>query len=453
MIDKIQLLIFTRFPTPGRAKTRLAAAIGAEAAARWQRRLTETTLATARTFLAANPEQGACEICFTGAPLAAFRAWLGPDLRYRRQVSGDLGRRLGRAIVQAAAGGGRRQPADEPKGLLVIGADAPDLTVQHLEQASAALQNHDLVLGPAHDGGYYLLGLRRPQPELFQGIAWGGGQVLAQTRASARRLGLRVALLPPLADIDRPDDLPQLAGDSRFADLFPAVPTLSVIIPTLNEAAWLEQTISALRDRAERATALEIVVADGGSRDATGPIARRAGVTLIDCPPGRGGQQNAGAAAATGRRLLFLHADTLPPPAYDTLVHQALDDPATVAGAFSLQIAAPGVGLRLIERGANLRARLWGLPYGDQGIFLEKRIFNEFGGFPPLPLLEDFALVRRLGRRGRIAILPQAVQTAARRWQRLGLWHTWLRNQWLVAAFMAGVDPAKLAALYRRHQP
>ena len=193
-----------------------------------------------------------------------------------------------------------------------------------------------------------------------------------------------------------------------------------MIVPTLNEAASLGRTL----ERVRRADGIEIIVADGGSRDATREIAAQAGATVLVTAGGRAAQQNAGAAVAGGRHLLFLHADTLLPDGYAELIRRALDRPATVAGAFRFRTDGAGAAMRLVEWGANIRSALFQWPYGDQGLFMEKRVFDELGGFSPLPIMEDYELVGRLRRRGPVVTLSEAAITSARRWQRLGALRT-----------------------------
>jgi hypothetical protein len=326
-----------------------------------------------------------------------------------------------------------------------FGSDIPELTVAILHQALAGLRGHDVVLGPAADGGYYLIGMKRDQPELFAGIDWGTGLVCAQTRAAIGRQGLSVAELPTLGDVDLPEDAVALRADPRFADVWTGEPLLSVIIPTLNEADVLGRTL----ERVERADGIEMILADGGSRDATREIAAQAGATVLVTAGGRTVQQNAGAAAARGRHLLFLHADTLLPDGYADLIRRALDRPATVAGAFRFRTDGSGAALRLVEWGANIRSALFRWPYGDQGLFMEKRVFDELGGFAPLPIMEDYELVSRLRRRGPVVTLSEAAITSARRWQERGALRTTARNLAMVAGFHAGVPPERLARFYR----
>ena len=221
---------------------------------------------------------------------------------------------------------------------------------------------------------------------------------------------------------------------------------ISVIIPTRNEEAALPATLAALAQEEVH----EVIVADGGSCDATVALARRLGATVVASPAGRGRQLNAGAAAAGGDVLLFLHADTLPPPGFAAEVRRLLAAPQVIAGAFRLGITGKDPALRFIAFFANLRAQLGQLPYGDQGLFLRATDFYRAGGFRELPLLEDVDLVRRLRRRGKIRLAAGAVCTSARRWQQLGMLRTTWRNLLVLLGFLLGLSPDRLARWYRR---
>lgn len=221
---------------------------------------------------------------------------------------------------------------------------------------------------------------------------------------------------------------------------------LSIIIPTLNEGHTLGRTL----DRLPLGPALEVIVADGGSTDDTCDIALARGVRVVVACGGRGVQLNQGAALARGEILLFLHADTQLPPQAEALVRSALAQPGVVAGAFDLAIDGPGWGLRWVEWGVKWRSRWLHLPYGDQAIFLSAERFRQIGGFAPLPIMEDFDLVQRLNRQGRLAIVPVPVVTSSRRWQRLGVWRTTLANQGMVLGYLLGRDGQQLADWYRR---
>lgn len=221
---------------------------------------------------------------------------------------------------------------------------------------------------------------------------------------------------------------------------------ISVIIPVLNEAHNLPDTLA----RISRSPTLEVIVVDAGSQDHSVEIAKQAGALVLHTLPGRAAQMNAGAEIATGEILLFLHADTQLPPQFEVAVARTLAQPAVVAGAFDLCIRGTHPGLRWVEWGVYWRSRVCQLPYGDQAIFLTAQTFHQLSGFPDLPILEDFVLVRRLQRLGKVAIAPGAVVTSSRRWQRLGTLQTTLINQLVLLGYGLGVPPQRLARWYRR---
>ncbi|MDZ7696413.1 MAG: TIGR04283 family arsenosugar biosynthesis glycosyltransferase [Deltaproteobacteria bacterium] len=436
------ILIFARYPVSGKTKTRLIPALGADKAARLHRRMTEHVVAVARETRRRRVSTGhpRITVCYTGASRRDFRAWLGTDLHYQPQSKGDLGARMGAAFKQAFE--------DGATFTLLVGSDLPDLTPGILLKAFEKLRHHDVVLGPAHDGGYYLIGKKRLHAGLFAAMDWGTGHVYERTSDQIQHLGLRFADLPALRDMDHPEDLGRLKKDRRFEDVFTGKAMISIIIPTLNEAA----TIGRLLYRFQQAGDVECIVAEGGSRDATRRIAARAGACVLEVSGGRAAQQNAGANAAHGRILLFLHADTILPDGFERMIRRALDRPATVAGAFRFQTDGSGMKMRLVELMTNVRSKLFDCPYGDQGLFMEKRVFNEMGGFASLPIMEDFELVRRLRHRGRVTTLPHAAVTSARRWRQLGVIRTTVMNQIMILGFLGGVPIQRLERLYKSNQ-
>lgn len=441
METRDRLILFTRYPLPGRTKTRLIPALGAAGAAALQRQMMEHTLKQVQSLLAQRMVSveiwfAADESAGTEAARQQMQDWLGSDWSYQAQSAGDLGMRMADAFRHAFAAGMQQ--------VVIIGTDCPGLDASRLAQAFAALTSHDLVVGPATDGGYYLIGLRQAMPALFVDIDWGTATVFSQTMAAAERCHLSVAVLDPLTDIDRPDDL------SVWQTLHPAVarrepPYLSIIIPALNEAHALPKTLLPLVQQ----PAVEVIVVDGTSQDSTATVAAALGATVLVSPPGRAQQMNAGAAVARGEVLLFLHADTCLPNGVVDWVQETLAQPETIAGAFELRIAGTLKGLRWIERGVNWRSRYWQLPYGDQGLFLRATTFREQGGFPDLPIMEDYAFVQQLKSRGRIAIAPVPVVTSGRRWQKLGILKTTLINQLMIVGYWLGVSPHRLIRWYR----
>lgn len=222
---------------------------------------------------------------------------------------------------------------------------------------------------------------------------------------------------------------------------------ISVIIPALNEAAVIARAI----DAAWQAGADEVIVVDGGSGDESREIAAAARCHLICSEPGRGRQQNAGSQAATGDVLLFLHADNWLASAAIDQIRQTLAEPRVLHGAFRQRIEHASRRFRWLEAGNAARVRLFGLPYGDQGIFVRRDVFFEIGGFPDIPLMEDVALMRKLRRRARPVLLDGPLHVSPRRWLKHGVIRQTLRNWSLLAGYTLGVPPARLARCYRRH--
>jgi rSAM/selenodomain-associated transferase 2 len=219
--------------------------------------------------------------------------------------------------------------------------------------------------------------------------------------------------------------------------------TVSVIIPTLNEAASLGQALHSVRIQKPH----EILVADGGSTDNTAKAAEPAD-RFFRCERGRATQMNAAAAHATGDVLVFLHADCTLGEGALRAAEQCLRRRSVVAGCYSMRVTAPGWLYRCIDASATARVRLTGSIYGDQGLFLRRRDFERLGGFPLLGLMEDVYFSRRLRREGRLTVLSQPIFVSPRRWQRVGLVRQTLRNWALTTAALLGVSPDRLAAHY-----
>jgi len=195
---KERLIVFTRYPEPGKTKTRLIPALGALGAATLQRQMTEYVLLQARELQSFYPVS--VEVRFAGGEQQLMQKWLGKDFQYVAQGTGDLGCRMTKAIADACQNG--------IESVAIIGSDCPQLQAMAIAQAFQLLhQDYDLVLGPALDGGYYLVAVNRLIPELFIGIDWGTQRVLQQTVNIAKKLNLAIAYLPTLADVDRPEDL------------------------------------------------------------------------------------------------------------------------------------------------------------------------------------------------------------------------------------------------------
>jgi rSAM/selenodomain-associated transferase 2 len=219
--------------------------------------------------------------------------------------------------------------------------------------------------------------------------------------------------------------------------------SISVIIPTLNEAAGVAETIRCVRAQSP----LEILVVDGGSCDATRAAATEAD-RILEAPRGRASQLNAGAALARGDVLLFLHADCTLEDGALAEAQRLLRRRSVIAGCFRMTVRAAGLLYRSIDFFATARVRLTGLAYGDQGLFLRRTDFERLGSFPPLRLMEDVFFSRTLRRHGRVVVASRRIFVSPRRWQRAGLVRQTLRNWALTALAAAGMHPDWLARYY-----
>ena len=438
-----RLIIFTRYPEPGTTKTRLIPALGEQGAADLQRRMTEHLIS--RIDHPCTSRSLDLEIRYEGGNETLMRSWLGNDFTYHPQPPGDLGHRMRIAFDEAFR--------DGAEYVIISGTDIPGISADIIRDALEQLRRHDLVLGPARDGGYYLIGIRkgswtRANPALFENIAWGTGEVLSQTRLAADRVGLSHRLLETLDDVDRPEDLDIWRRESQKSARHQEKKAISIIIPALNEADCIENTLSMLTHR----EAVEVIVVDGGSTDGTAGLAESCGARVLTAEPSKSGQMNSGARVAGGDILLFLHADTILPENFEKSIISAIYQDGVAAGAFQLRINSASMGLRFIEKVANWRSRHLQTPYGDQGIFVTKSLFHAIGGYPDMVIMEDFELIRRLKRRGKIVILDSAVNTSPRRWQNMGIFKTWLLNQMIAIAYILGYPPERLAGWYHREK-
>ncbi len=442
----IPAVVFARVPEPGKVKTRLASAVGAAETHQLAEAFLLDTWAGIerhgffRPIIATTGQLGGL--------LAGLDTWI--------QGEGDLGSRLERMLRRALGGG---TPA------LVLGADTPGLPRRLLEQARLALQSADAVLGPCDDGGFYLLGVHHCPEGLLSDLPWSESSTFERTKQRLLDRGLKVAVLDPWFDVDRPEDLERLKAliqdgtieapaTERTLRSLGRLPrngghdqTISVIIPTLNEEARICERLRQVNSMPE---IQEVIVVDGGSTDGTLDRVRACpNVRLLRAPRGRSLQMNQGADAATGDVLLFLHADvSLPSDAVDW-IRKTLEDPQVVAGAFRTWTVADQqpIWIAPLLHLADLRSRYTSLPYGDQALFVRGDAFRGVGGFPEIALMEDLAICQRLRRQGKIRTVRKCVTVSGRRFLDRPLYYGVLLNL-LPLLFHLGVPPSRLALFY-----
>ncbi len=223
---------------------------------------------------------------------------------------------------------------------------------------------------------------------------------------------------------------------------------LSVIIPTLNAAGDIALCLESLLPGLEAGLIREVIIADGGSGDATCAIAEAAGARIVTSAPGRGIQLAAGAAMARGSWLLFLHADTALSRDWPERAGDHMDARPSKAAAFTLKYRSDARAARRLEARANRRAHWFGLPYGDQGLLVSRALYDEIGGFAPVPLMEDVIIVQSIGK-ARLVILDAEARTSAAKYERYGWRRRAWANAWLLTRFLLGARPEDLARDYR----
>ncbi len=447
-----RVVVLAKPPLRGRCKSRLAADVGEGRATRLARAMLRDTWRLVRRVTDDDPT---VEARLAVAGTRDEYPLLVPDPRCVPQGDGDLGRRMARLIRGALDAG-------HVDRVLLLGTDSPHLPAAHVRAALDALERHDVVLGEGADGGFWCLGARASaaaarRDDWLDGVDWSVDATAAPVRARAAALGLDVGEAPRGFDVDRGDDLGALRRALRESpDAAPAVRAeletpgdpLSVVVAHLDEGMLLDRCLDAL---AQQPGPLEVVVADGSSRDGSAlRAAHRTDVTVCVTEPGRGRQLAAGARHATGDRILFLHVDVRLPEGGTRLVHEALDAGAE-AGAFVTR-TRPEAGLRNragpLLRLADVRSRVTRHPYGDQALFVTRAAYEAVGGFRDLPILEDYDLSRRLAARRPLARVRTPVTVSGRRLQEHPL-RAALLMRLLPPLFRMGVDPHRLARLYR----
>ncbi|MCE5334228.1 MAG: TIGR04282 family arsenosugar biosynthesis glycosyltransferase [Desulfobacteraceae bacterium] len=429
------LLIFLRYPRPGKVKSRLASAIGAEEAARIYEKLVRRTLGVALEYLRTSPKTRILLFHTPEDPVELLRERFPGPWQFLPQQGEHLGARMHDAILSAFAQGARK--------VVLIGTDIADLDANDLTEAFEKTGG-GAVLGPASDGGFYLVGLDRPCPLPFRYEHWGSGDICRRTARALSSSGLDIRFGHQRKDVDRVEDLAVFHRD------FSLRASLGTIVPTMKSPEALAPLIEYLEKRLWPGD--EIIVSQGGSRSYRWN-SLSTGVHHLLGPTGRGIQQNSAAMLASADVLFFLHDDTFPPPNFPFLIRRACGDFKTSLGCFRLSFAPSPFPLRLVAGLANLRTTLFGLPYGDQGLFCRKSVFESLGGFRNKYLLEDLSLVRKCRLRGRLDMLRESVLSSSRRYIDKGVLAACLQNQTIILLSALGMDEKRLYSFYYGKSP
>lgn len=439
---KQAVIIFTRVPIPGKTKTRMMPYLTPEECAELHTCFlhdieNECRKCGAELFVSFTPEEEKTRL-----------QGILKEQTYFPQEGADLGEKMHRAL--------QRVLADGYEKCLLIGTDIPEIRAEYLNRAFDILDNTDIVYGRTEDGGYYLVGMKEPHPEVFRISSYGHADVWKETLDALHRIGLTAGFTETLSDMDEPSDLrayrnrmltsPSLRESATGQFLSRLEKKISIIIPTYNEKESIQQLQRQLEPIREKC---EILFVDGGSTDGTAE-AILPPFHVLHSGKGRAVQMNTGAKTASGDILFFLHCDSVLPE--DPLGEIRTVMKSHDAGCFGISFDTQSLLMKICARMSNLRAGYGKLMFGDQGIFLDRSLFFQMGMFREIPIMEDYQLSLDLKKRGiHPGMTAHRITTSDRRFsqgtfKRLRV--MWQMNR-LRARYRRGEDVSALAAEYR----
>ena len=407
--SKNAYVIFTREPVPGHTKTRLMPYYTAEKCAELH-----------KCFLRdiADEMKGGnfdLAVAYTGGDPLFLQDVFGKNARYIEQRGDSLGQRMENAISDVLAMGYER--------VVLTGSDIPELEADTIETAFALLSACDVVIGPTADGGYYLLGMKQLHHEAFDVKTYGISTVFEETVSSVRNVGLTVEAVDEYNDIDTREDLMEFRRRVTEDAVLRRTNTarfvtdnlkISVIIPTFNEEKTAGYMKRQLKDHAGGRDDVEIIFVDGGSTDETLPILGD-DYRVISTKKARGAQLDLGAMNSSGDVLFFLHCDSVLPPDFIAEIKNCMLSHSY--GCFGIRFSSRNLFMFTNRFISNYRAFVRGIPFGDQGIFIDRDLFFETGMFPDSSLMEDYEFSMRLRRYGiRPGMTRKRILTSARRY-------------------------------------
>ena len=435
-LKKNTVLIFLRYPEAGKVKRRLSEEIGSQKAAEVYEKLIRRTLGVACDLKRRAPETRIVLFHTPEDPVERFETKFRGPWEFCPQQGENLGVRMANALENAFATGANKA--------VLIGTDLADIEVMDIEGAFRDTGERVVVLGPAGDGGFYLIGADRPIGAALNFSTWGTGEVFSRTARELTAGGFCIRRAARRNDVDCRRDLDLLDRDYLFTS------SISIIIPTLTDAQKLMPLLTHLENSLWPGD--EIVVVQGGAFQEV-PLRRISpSLAFASVQRGRGIQQNAGAMLSRGTILFFLHDDTIPTPEFGYLIRKASREAPTALGCFKLRFIPSNRALELIAVWANLRSALFKLPYGDQGFFCRREVFERVGGFGRSYLLEDVDLVRKIRKmgqgRGAVSIVPAHVYSSSERYLRKGILKASLQNHLI---FLSSAFGSSERTLYRKY--
>ena len=433
-------VIFTREPVAGATKTRLMPFYSAEKCAELHRCFLRDLAGEAKKVHAD------IIIAYTGSEPVFLRETFGSRAKYIAQRGNDLGQKMENAFADAFEMGYDR--------IILTGTDIPELKAKTVNAAYEMLDAYDIVLGPTEDGGYYLIGMSSLHHEAFDVKLYGVSTVFEETKASIRDSGLSVGIADEYSDIDEKEDIEGLMDRVR-ADRFAIGPdtrrflkdnmSVSIIIPVYNESHNIGSMMDQLRPYKDDA---EIIFVDGESTDGTvsqiGDEFR-----VICCEKGRGRQMNEGALASGGEVLFFLHCDSVIPEDFLSEIRACMM--RKPYGCFGVKFDSHNLFMFTNRIISNHRALFRGLAFGDQGIFIDRKLFFDAGSFPELPVMEDYGFSRKMKSMGyRPVMTRRRILTSSRRYGKgtVSILKTEMLMWYLRMLYRHGADPEELIEMY-----